>query len=141
MTQVSQAAKLSVRISIPMYHLRHKMCSFSAPNTLCPSGNYLNPHHSKEHLCVLLQLSNSVLLSVLLTFIMWQPSIRWSREGKQMKVYINFFVGKTYYTALGTLLNVMWQPGWEGSLGGEWRHVVYGWLNPFALHLKLSQHC
>ena len=25
----------------------------------------------------------------------------------------------------------MWQPGWEGSLGGEWIHV-YVWLSRFA---------
>jgi len=24
---------------------------------------------------------------------------------------------RTYWTAQGTLLRVMWQPGWEGSLG------------------------
>ena len=34
----------------------------------------------------------------------------------------------------------MWQPGWEGSLGGEWIRV-YVWLSPFVVHLKLSQHC
>ena len=28
----------------------------------------------------------------------------------------------------------------EGEFGGEWISV-YGWLSPFALHLKLSQHC
>ena len=28
--------------------------------------------------------------------------------------------------------------GWE--LGGEWIHV-YVWFRPFAVHLKLSQHC
>ena len=27
-----------------------------------------------------------------------------------------------------------------GELGGEWLHV-YAWLSPFAVHLKLSQHC
>ena len=42
--------------------------------------------------------------------------------------------------AQGTRLNVMWQPGWEGEFGGEWIHV-HGWLSPFAVHLKLSQHC
>ena len=26
-----------------------------------------------------------------------------------------------------------------GEFGGEWVHV-YGWLSPFAVHLKLSQH-
>lgn len=28
----------------------------------------------------------------------------------------------------------------EASLGGDWVHV-YVWLNPFAIHLKLSQDC
>ena len=27
-----------------------------------------------------------------------------------------------------------------GDFGGEWIHV-YIWLGPFAVHLKLSQHC
>ena len=27
-----------------------------------------------------------------------------------------------------------------GEFGGEWIHV-YVWLNPFAVHLKLSQYC
>ena len=27
-----------------------------------------------------------------------------------------------------------------GEFGGEWI-LVYVWLNPFAVHLKLSQHC
>ena len=27
-----------------------------------------------------------------------------------------------------------------GKFGGEWIHV-YIWLSPFAVHLKLSQHC
>ena len=27
-----------------------------------------------------------------------------------------------------------------GGLGREWIHV-YVWLSPFAVHLKLSQHC
>ena len=27
-----------------------------------------------------------------------------------------------------------------GEFGGEWIHV-YGWLNPFPVLLKLSQHC
>ena len=30
---------------------------------------------------------------------------------------------------------------WMGEeFGGEWTHV-YAWLSPFAVHLKLSQHC
>jgi len=45
---------------------------------------------------------------------------------------------RTCCRAQGTLLNVMW--AWMGGeLGGEWIHVC-GWLTPFAVHLKLSQH-
>ena len=29
----------------------------------------------------------------------------------------------TYCKALGTLLNVMWQPGWRGSLERNWIHA------------------
>ena len=30
---------------------------------------------------------------------------------------------------------------WMGQeFGGEWIHICV-WLNPFAVHLKLSQHC
>ena len=38
-----------------------------------------------------------------------------------------------------TQLSVTWQPGREGSLGENGR--MYTWLSPFAVHLKLSQHC
>ena len=32
-------------------------------------------------------------------------------------------------------------PTWIGlGFGGEWIHA-YGWLSPFAVHLKLPQHC
>ena len=32
-------------------------------------------------------------------------------------------------------------PAWMGEgLGGEWIHV-YVWLSPFAVHIKLTQHC
>ena len=34
----------------------------------------------------------------------------------------------------------MGQPGWDSVLGEEWI-CVYIWLSPFAVHLKLSQHC
>ena len=41
--------------------------------------------------------------------------------------------------AYGMLLNVMWQPGWEGSLGENGYMYMYDWDS--AVHLKLSQHC
>ena len=37
-----------------------------------------------------------------------------------------------YCIAHGTLLNVMWQPGQEGDLGGEGIHA-YAYLSPFYL--------
>ena len=40
--------------------------------------------------------------------------------------------------AQGTLLSVMWQLGWEGSL--EESGYMYVCLSPFTVHLKLS-HC
>ena len=52
----------------------------------------------------------------------------------------------SHIIAHGILLNVMWQPGWEGSLGenGYMYICVYiyisVWLSFFAVHLKLSQH-
>ena len=42
--------------------------------------------------------------------------------------------------ARATLLSVLWQPGWEASLGVN-RHVHIQRLSPFAVHLKLPQHC
>ena len=42
--------------------------------------------------------------------------------------------------AQGSLLNVMWPPGWERSLGESGYMCVYVWLSPFAVHLKPSQH-
>ena len=36
--------------------------------------------------------------------------------------------GPTIYIAHGTLLNVMWQPGWEGSLGKNRYMYVYDWV-------------
>ena len=42
--------------------------------------------------------------------------------------------------ARGTLLRVMWQPGWDGSLG-ENGHVHIQRLSLLAVHLKLSQRC
>ena len=35
---------------------------------------------------------------------------------------------EAYCAACGTLLNVMWQPGWEGSLGENRYRCMYGWV-------------
>ena len=39
-------------------------------------------------------------------------------------LYLKWITNKVLlYIAHGTLLSVMWQPGWEGNLWGEWIHV------------------
>ena len=38
------------------------------------------------------------------------------------------------------ILNVVWQPGWEGSLR-EKAYMYNVRLSPFFVHPKLSQHC
>ena len=36
---------------------------------------------------------------------------------------------------------LIYVPAWMGvEFGREWIHT-YVWLNPFAVHLKLGQHC
>ena len=45
-------------------------------------------------------------------------------------LYLKWITKKTYCTAHGTLLSVMWQPGWEGSLGEN------GYM-----HMAESLHC
>ena len=35
---------------------------------------------------------------------------------------------RTYCIAPGTLLNIMWQPGWEGSWGENKYMYMYGWV-------------
>ena len=51
--------------------------------------------------------------------------------------YLKWITNRAYCTAQGTLLNVMWQPGWEGSLGENSvqfsRSVVSNSLGPHGL--------
>ena len=42
-------------------------------------------------------------------------------------------MSKDLVYSTGNSLSVMWQPGWGIH--------VYVWLSPFAVHLKVSQHC
>ena len=44
-------------------------------------------------------------------------------------LYLNWKTNKDlYHIAHGTLLNVIWQPGWEGSLGENGYMYMYGWV-------------
>lgn len=51
----------------------------------------------------------------------------------------SIFINKDLLCRAGTLLDVTWQPGWEGS---SWRMnmCTYIRLSPFDAHLKPSQH-
>ena len=41
-------------------------------------------------------------------------------------MYTLLYLKGTYCILQGTLLNVMWQPGWEGSLGENGYMYMYG---------------
>ena len=55
-----------------------------------------------------------VFLSQFWSFIYIYPWMRWST--------------RTYYIAQRTLLNVMWQPGWERNLQENGCIYMYGWI-------------
>jgi len=44
-------------------------------------------------------------------------------------LYLKWIIKKIYCIAHGTLLNVMWQPRGEGSLGENGHMYVYGWVS------------
>ena len=41
-------------------------------------------------------------------------------------LYLKWITDKDLLYSKGIQLNVMWQPGWEGSLGGEWIQYMHG---------------
>ena len=43
-------------------------------------------------------------------------------------LYLKWIITRTYCIAQGTLLNVTWQPGWEGSFGENGYMYMYGWI-------------
>ena len=53
-------------------------------------------------------------------------------------LYLKWTTTRPYCTEQGTLLDVMWQPGWEGRLGENGYMCMQ---RCFAVQLKLSQHC
>ena len=68
----------------------------------------------------------------------WASSGRWKdREAACAAAYwvaknqtqlSDWTIAMTYCLAHGTLLNVMWQPGWEGSLGKNGYVYMNGWV-------------
>ena len=46
----------------------------------------------------------------------------------KIKTHTHKFALRTYCIVQGTLLNVMWEPGWEGSLGENGYMYMYDWV-------------
>ena len=42
------------------------------------------------------------------------------------QLYLKWITGRSHCLAQGTLLNVMWKPEWEGSLGEDGCMYMYG---------------
>ena len=43
-------------------------------------------------------------------------------------LYLKWITNKDLLNSTGTLLSVLWQPGWEGSLGENGYMYMYGWI-------------
>ena len=55
-------------------------------------------------------------------------------------LYLKRITNKDLPYSKETLLNVTWQPGWEGDLGEDGCMYMYGWVSS-VFHLKLPQYC
>ena len=55
-------------------------------------------------------------------------------------VYLKWTTNKVVLYSTGNSAQFYVAAWIGGELGGEWIYV-YIWLRPFAVHLKLSQHC
>ena len=61
-------------------------------------------------------------------------------EGHVHTAYLKWITNKDLLYSTGHSIQ-RYVPAWMGGVfRGEWIHV-YVWLNPFAVHLNLSQHC
>jgi len=56
------------------------------------------------------------------------------------QLYLKWITNKDLLYGTGNSAQCYVAAWMGGELGGEWLHV-YAWLSPFAVHLKLSQHC
>ena len=55
-------------------------------------------------------------------------------------LYLRWITNKVLLYSTGNSAQCYVAAWMGGEFGGECIHV-YGWLSPFAVHLKLSQHC
>ena len=74
---------------------------------------------------------------------LWLLAERTVREfGKVMYtlLYLKWIANKDLLYSTGNSAQCYVAAWMGGQFGGEWIHV-YVWLTPFAVHLKISQHC
>ena len=55
-------------------------------------------------------------------------------------LYLKWITSKVLRYSTGNSAQCYVAAWMEGKFGGEWKYV-YVWLSPFAVKLKLSQHC
>ena len=55
-------------------------------------------------------------------------------------LYLKWIANKDLLYSTGNSAQCYVAAWMGGQFGGEWIHV-YVWLTPFAVHLKISQHC
>ena len=71
-------------------------------------------------------MSVSKLREIVKDTVAWHAAVHGvTKSGTRLS---NWTTTRTYCVAQGTLLNVTWQPGWEGSLGKNGSMYVYGWV-------------
>ena len=70
----------------------------------------------------------------------WNTESIWCFKNKYFSLpYLKWITNKDLL-AQGTLLNVIWKPGWKG-VWGRMDTCMYIRLSHLAVHLKWSQHC
>ena len=56
------------------------------------------------------------------------------------RLYLKWITNKDLLSSTGSSAACHVAARMGGKFGGEWIHIR-AWLSPFAVHLKLSQHC
>ena len=74
---------------------------------------------------------------------LWLLAERTVREFGKVRytlLYLKWIANKDLLYSTGNSAQCYVAAWMGGQFGGEWIHV-YVWLTPFAVHLKISQHC
>ena len=71
---------------------------------------------------------------------MWEGTVREFGMDMYTLLYLKWITNEDLLDSTGNSAQCYVAAWVGGESGGEWIHV-YVWLSPFAVHLKLSQHC